>query len=46
VCTPNGLHASLAIKALKSHHHVVIEKPMALSKKDCEDVIFTSLQMS
>lgn len=46
ICTPNGLHASLAIKALKKGFHVVIEKPMALSKKDCEDVIFTALQMS
>jgi UDP-N-acetyl-2-amino-2-deoxyglucuronate dehydrogenase len=46
ICTPNGLHAPLAIKALKHHFNVVIEKPMALSKKECEDVIFTSLQMS
>lgn len=46
ICTPNGLHAPLAIKALKKHFNVVIEKPMALSKKDCEEVIFTSLQMS
>jgi predicted dehydrogenase len=46
ICTPNGLHAPLAIKALKKGFNVVIEKPMALSKKDCEDVIFTALQMS
>jgi predicted dehydrogenase len=46
ICTPNGLHAPLAIEALKKQHHVVIEKPMALSKKDCEDVIFTALKMS
>ena len=43
ICTPNGLHAPLAIKALKNHFNVVIEKPMALSKKDCEEVIFTLL---
>lgn len=44
ICTPNGLHAPLAIKALKAKYHVVIEKPMGLSKTECEDVVFTSLQ--
>jgi UDP-N-acetyl-2-amino-2-deoxyglucuronate dehydrogenase len=46
ICTPNGLHAPLAIQALKNKLHVVIEKPMGLSKKECEEVIFTGLQMS
>jgi UDP-N-acetyl-2-amino-2-deoxyglucuronate dehydrogenase len=46
ICTPNGLHAPLAIKALKHKYHVVIEKPMGLSKTECEEVIFTSLQES
>ena len=46
ICTPNGLHAPLAIKALMHGHHVVIEKPMALSKRECEDIIYTSLKMS
>jgi predicted dehydrogenase len=46
ICAPNGLHASLAIEALKKRYHVVIEKPMGLSKTECEEVIFTSLQMS
>lgn len=46
VCTPNGLHADLSLKVLESKHHVVCEKPMALSKKDCEDIIFKSLQVS
>ena len=44
VCTPNGTHAALAIEALKAGCHVVIEKPMALSRADCEDIIFTSVQ--
>ncbi len=34
ICTPNGLHASLAIAALTSGQHVVCEKPMALSTAD------------
>ena len=46
ICTPNGLHAPLAIKALEKGCHVVIEKPMGLSKASCEEVIFTSLKMS
>ncbi len=46
ICTPNGLHASMAIEALDAGKHVVIEKPMALTKGDAEMVIFKSLQMS
>ena len=46
VCTPNGLHASQSLAALENRKHVVCEKPMALSKADCEKVIFKSLQMS
>jgi predicted dehydrogenase len=36
----------LAIKALEAGYHVVIEKPMGLTKSECESVIFKSLQMS
>lgn len=46
VCTPNGLHASQAIKALERKCHVVVEKPMGLTKAECEQVIFQSLQVS
>ena len=46
ICTPNGLHAPLAIKALVKGCHVVIEKPMGLSKASCEEVIYTALNMS
>lgn len=46
VCTPNGLHASQSLIALKHGKHVVCEKPMGLSKDECEKVIFKSLQMS
>ncbi|HLG02522.1 MAG TPA: Gfo/Idh/MocA family oxidoreductase [Bacteroidia bacterium] len=45
VCSPNGLHAVHALKALEAEKHVVIEKPMALSKTDCESVIFKALQV-
>lgn len=39
VCTPNGLHAQHSISALKARKHVLVEKPMAISVKDCEDMI-------
>lgn len=46
ICTPNGLHADMAIKSLESGHHVVLEKPMALSLSDAEKVVYTSLKYS
>jgi predicted dehydrogenase len=45
ICTPNGLHGSQSIFALEKGKHVVVEKPMALTKADCEQVIYKALQM-
>tara|TARA_Y100000994_G_C15678567_1_gene436821 strand:- start:844 stop:1854 length:1011 start_codon:yes stop_codon:yes gene_type:complete len=42
ICTPNYLHANMAIDALKAGKHVVIEKPMALSSVDAQKIIDTS----
>jgi predicted dehydrogenase len=39
ICTPNGYHAPLAKKALLNGTHVLIEKPMALHKADCDELI-------
>ena len=44
ICVPNGLHASMAIRAMEAGCHVVIEKPMALSVADAEKVIYTGLK--
>ncbi len=46
ICTPNGLHAEQSIRLLEENRHVVCEKPMGLSKDNCEKVIFKALQMS
>lgn len=46
ICTPNGLHSEQAKKCLEKGHHVVCEKPMGLSKDNCESVIYSALQNS
>lgn len=46
ICTPNGYHAAQAIKVLDNRSHVVLEKPMGLTRQECEEVIFKSLQVS
>ncbi|HMW95760.1 MAG TPA: Gfo/Idh/MocA family oxidoreductase [Flavobacteriales bacterium] len=45
VCTPNGLHARQSLIALEARKHVVCEKPMGLSKAECEEVLYKALQM-
>lgn len=45
VCTPNGLHAEQSIKALHAGMHVLCEKPMALSTRDCRRMINTAKHM-
>lgn len=43
IATPNGFHEENALDGLKSGHHVVLEKPMALSKNGCEKIIYEAL---
>jgi predicted dehydrogenase len=45
IATPNGFHANQALLALQAKKHVVLEKPMALSKLDAENIIFKALQV-
>lgn len=42
ICTPNGLHAEMSVRAIASGHHVVIEKPIALTLADAERVVYTA----
>jgi UDP-N-acetyl-2-amino-2-deoxyglucuronate dehydrogenase len=46
IATPNGLHAEQALAALDARKHVVIEKPVALTKADAEAVIYKALNVS
>ena len=46
IATPNGLHAPQALQCLEKGFHVVVEKPLALSKADAEAVIFKALNVS
>jgi UDP-N-acetyl-2-amino-2-deoxyglucuronate dehydrogenase len=44
IASPNGYHEDHALKALDMNCHVVLEKPMALTKAGCEKIIFKALQ--
>lgn len=44
ICTPNGLHAPMALQAIESGFHVVIEKPMALTLSEAEKIVYASLK--
>ncbi len=45
IATPNGFHATQALECLDNKKHVVIEKPMALTKLDAEKVIYKALNV-
>jgi predicted dehydrogenase len=39
ICTPHGLHAPMAIAAADHGKHVLVEKPMALTTKEANEMI-------
>ena len=44
IASPNGFHAEQGMKVLESGRHLVIEKPMSLTRRDSEALIFKGLQ--
>ncbi len=44
VCTPNHTHADIVIAVLNAGKHVLVEKPMAIKKVDCENMIHIALK--
>ncbi|MCL4641627.1 MULTISPECIES: Gfo/Idh/MocA family protein [Olivibacter] len=45
IASPNGFHAEQAMQCLEARKHIVVEKPMALTKLDAEKVIFKALHV-
>jgi predicted dehydrogenase len=39
VCTPSGMHADIAVEALRAGRHVIVEKPMDVSLEACDRLI-------
>jgi len=39
IVVPNYLHAEIALAALRAKKHVLLENPMALTLKDCDNII-------
>jgi len=39
VCTPPGIHATVAVEAMEAGCHVLLEKPMASNLADCDKMI-------
>ncbi len=39
ICTPSGLHAEQTILAAKAKKHIIVEKPMAITKKQLNEAI-------
>lgn len=39
ICTESGKHAAIALDCIRAGCHLIIEKPMALSMKDADEII-------
>jgi predicted dehydrogenase len=39
VVLPNSMHKEFTIRAAKAGKHVIVEKPMAITEKDCQEMI-------
>ena len=45
IASPNGFHAEQAMACLEAKKHIVVEKPVALTKQDAEKIIFKAFQV-
>ncbi len=39
ICTPSGLHAPIAVQVANAKKHIVLEKPMAITKEQLEEIM-------
>ena len=39
ICVPNFLHSKITIAATEAGKHVLVEKPMAITVKECEEMV-------
>jgi predicted dehydrogenase len=44
VCTPHPLHASASVEAAEAGAHILVEKPLAATLKDCDAMIVAAAQ--
>ncbi len=44
ICTPNNLHAPMGKQVLESGYNAVIEKPMGLNVRECENLLHKALK--
>lgn len=45
ICTESGFHARIAMDAMKAGKHVLVEKPMAMSMAEADQMIQTAKEM-
>ncbi|SMO36345.1 Gfo/Idh/MocA family protein [Solitalea koreensis] len=46
IASPNGCHAQQSLQCLDARKHIVVEKPVALRKRDAETVIYKALNVN
>lgn len=39
ICTPSGLHAPLAVQIADANKHIILEKPIAMTLKETDEII-------
>jgi UDP-N-acetyl-2-amino-2-deoxyglucuronate dehydrogenase len=44
ICSPPSTHRNLAVKALEAGKHVLLEKPMAMSLDECDQILAAAMK--